>query len=75
MQNISALKPPKVQPVDWKALFNGIFRGKTTIECGMDRNIFLQGQPADSLFYIQRGKVKLRVMCKSVICELSVRKE
>jgi CRP-like cAMP-binding protein len=28
----------------------------------MDRNIFQQGQPADSLFYIRRGKVKLMVI-------------
>jgi len=48
--------------VDWESLLNGIFRGKTVIECGMDRNIFQQGQPADSLFYIRRGKVKLTVI-------------
>ena len=48
--------------VDWEALFNGIFRGKTIIECGMDRSVFQQGQSADSLFYIRRGKVKLTVI-------------
>ena len=32
------------------------------IECGMDRNIFRQGQPADSLFYLRQGKVKLTVI-------------
>jgi CRP-like cAMP-binding protein len=52
----------KETPVDWEALLNGIFRGKTVIECGQDRNVFLQGQPADSLFYIRRGKVKLTVI-------------
>jgi CRP-like cAMP-binding protein len=52
----------KTQPVDWEALLNGIFHGKTVIECGLDRNIFQQGQPADSLFYIRRGKVKLTVI-------------
>jgi CRP-like cAMP-binding protein len=52
----------KIGSVDWEALLNGIFRGKTVIECGMDRNIFQQGQPADSLFYIRRGKVKLTVI-------------
>ena len=51
----------KTQPVDWEALLNGIFRGKTVIECGAGRNIFRQGQPADSLFYLRRGKVKLSV--------------
>jgi CRP/FNR family transcriptional regulator, cyclic AMP receptor protein len=49
----------KEKLVDWESPLNGIFRGKTVIECGMDRNVFLQGQPADALFYIRRGKVKL----------------
>ena len=53
---------PKEQPVDWETLLNGIFRGKTVIECGMDRNVFRQGQPADSLFYLRRGEVKLTVI-------------
>ena len=62
MQNISALKPPKVQPVDWEALLKGIFRGKTVMVCGLDRNVFRQGDPAESLFYLRRGKVKLSVI-------------
>ena len=62
MQNISALKPSKIQPVDWEALLNGIFRGKTAIECSMDRKVFWQGQPADSLFYVRSGKIKLTVI-------------
>jgi CRP/FNR family cyclic AMP-dependent transcriptional regulator len=52
----------KEQPVDWEVLLNGMFRGKTVIECGKERNIFLQGQPADSLFYVRRGEVKLMVL-------------
>jgi CRP/FNR family transcriptional regulator, cyclic AMP receptor protein len=54
----------KEKPVDWEILLNGIFRGKTVIECGIDRSVFLQGQPADALFYIRRGKVKLSVLSK-----------
>jgi CRP/FNR family transcriptional regulator, cyclic AMP receptor protein len=52
----------KNKPVDWEAILTGIFRGKTVIEYGMNRNIFRQGHPADSLFYLRRGKVKLTVM-------------
>jgi CRP/FNR family transcriptional regulator, cyclic AMP receptor protein len=52
----------KEESVNWESLLNGIFRGKTVIECGVERNIFLQGQPADALFYIRRGKVKLSVI-------------
>ena len=65
----------KIGSFDWEALFNGIFRGKTVIECGMDRNIFRQGQPADSLFYLRQGKVKLTVISqrgkKAIIAILS----
>jgi CRP/FNR family cyclic AMP-dependent transcriptional regulator len=52
----------KSGPVDWESVLTGVFRGKTVIEYGTNRNIFRQGQPADSLFYLRRGKVKLRVM-------------
>ena len=48
--------------VDWEAILTGIIRGKTVVECGIDRNIFRQGQPADSLYYLRRGKVKLTVI-------------
>jgi CRP/FNR family cyclic AMP-dependent transcriptional regulator len=51
----------KDQPVDWGSLLAGITRGKTVIEYGASRNVFRQGQPADSLFYLRRGKVKLSV--------------
>jgi len=54
----------KNQPIDWESLLAGITRGKTIIEYGANRNIFRQGQPADSLFYIRRGKVKLSVTSK-----------
>jgi CRP/FNR family cyclic AMP-dependent transcriptional regulator len=52
----------KRKTVDWESLLNGIFRGKTAIECGTDRSVFRQGQPADSLFYLRRGRVKLAVI-------------
>jgi CRP/FNR family transcriptional regulator, cyclic AMP receptor protein len=52
----------KSQIVDWEAVLTGIFRGKTLMECGTNHAIFQQGQPADSLFYIRRGKVKLTVV-------------
>ena len=51
----------KGQSVDWEALLAGLNRGKSVLEYGANRNIFLQGQPADSVFYLRRGKVKLSV--------------
>jgi CRP/FNR family cyclic AMP-dependent transcriptional regulator len=54
----------KSTPVDWEALLSGISRGKTAAECGVNRRIFDQGQPADSIFYLRQGKVKLSVISK-----------
>ncbi len=51
----------KSQPVDWEAFLAGIAGGKTVLEYGANRTIFSQGQPADSVFYLRRGKVKLAV--------------
>ena len=49
----------KIAPVNWKALLTNIFYEKTVTEHRPDRTIFRQGQPANSLFYLRRGKVKL----------------
>ena len=51
----------KKQPVDWEALLAGINGGKTVAEYTANRTIFRQGDPADSISYLQRGKVKLTV--------------
>jgi len=52
----------KTDLADWGTLLTQIYRGKTVVECGTDSKIFQQGQPADSLFYLRRGKVKLTVI-------------
>jgi CRP-like cAMP-binding protein len=48
--------------VDWEALLAGITRGKSVVEYSTDCDIFEQGQPADSMFYLRQGKVKLSVI-------------
>jgi len=48
--------------IDWEALLAGITRGKTVVEYSADRRIFDQGQLADSIFYVRKGKVKLSVI-------------
>ena len=48
----------KAQLVDWEALLAGISRGKTVLEYGANRIIYRQGDPADSVFYVRRGKVQ-----------------
>jgi len=52
----------KNETVDWEVLLSGIARGKTAVEYGTDRRIFDQGQPADSIFYVRKGKVRLSVI-------------
>jgi CRP/FNR family cyclic AMP-dependent transcriptional regulator len=54
----------KNQRVDWEPFLAGISSGKTAIEYGANRIIFSQGDPADSVFYLRRGKVKLAVTSK-----------
>ena len=48
-------------PVDWDTLLAGISRGKTVVECRANHTIFMQGQPADAVFFLTRGKAKLVV--------------
>jgi CRP/FNR family cyclic AMP-dependent transcriptional regulator len=49
------------QTVDWESLLGGLDGGKSVLEYGSERNIFRQGDPADSVFYLRRGEVKLSV--------------
>ncbi len=49
------------QGVDWVGFLGGITRGKTVLEYGANRTIFAQGDPADSVWYLHKGKVKLAV--------------
>jgi CRP-like cAMP-binding protein len=52
----------KKASIDWESVLHGVFRGKTLVEYGEGRSVFLQGQPADALFYIRRGKIKLSII-------------
>ena len=47
------------QHSDWEALLGGISRGRTTREYATGGNVFRQGQPADCVFYLRRGRVRL----------------
>ena len=52
----------KIAPVDWEALLDGITLGKTAAEHSVNSHIFDQGQPADSIYYLRHGKVKMSVI-------------
>ena len=47
--------------VDWGALLSGVSKGKTVPAFEANHTIFMQGQPADALYFVLRGKVKLSV--------------
>jgi CRP-like cAMP-binding protein len=48
-------------PFDWATLLGGTARGKTVAGHSANDIIFMQGEPADALYFIVRGKVKLAV--------------
>jgi CRP/FNR family cyclic AMP-dependent transcriptional regulator len=45
--------------VNWDTLLAGVSRGKTVLEVGANHTIFMQGEAADSLYFLLRGKVQL----------------
>lgn len=45
----------------WETFLAGISTGKSVVEYRANRNIYTQGQPAESIFFLGRGKVKLAV--------------
>jgi len=49
----------RANPADWDRFLAGVTRGKTAVEYGSNHTIFKQGEPADSVFYVRSGKVKL----------------
>lgn len=47
---------------DPMAFLTGIETGKTTREYRSKQTVFAQGDPADAVFFVQTGKVKLTVV-------------
>lgn len=55
--------PFRKDPFDWETLLPGPVKGKTVVEYGDDNvTVFMQGQAADALFFVLRGKVRLTVV-------------
>ena len=54
----------KSQSADWESLLAEVSYGKTVTETERKRHIFTQGDPADAVFFLRRGKVKLAVTSK-----------
>jgi CRP/FNR family transcriptional regulator, cyclic AMP receptor protein len=57
----------RTQPTFWPhqadphELLAQVGTGRTTEDYQNDQSIFIQGEPADSVFFIQKGRVKLTV--------------
>jgi CRP/FNR family cyclic AMP-dependent transcriptional regulator len=56
--------PAKSASFDPKKFLSKVGDGKTIATYPKNRPIFLQGDPADALFYVQRGRVKLTVVSR-----------
>jgi CRP-like cAMP-binding protein len=54
----------KGHPSDWESLLAEMSYGKTVTESERKRHIFRQGDPADAVFFLRCGKVKLAVTSK-----------
>jgi CRP/FNR family cyclic AMP-dependent transcriptional regulator len=57
-------KKVKKAPFDPKAFLATVDGGRTLSYYREDEIIFSQGEPADSVFYIQKGKIKITVVSK-----------
>jgi CRP/FNR family cyclic AMP-dependent transcriptional regulator len=51
----------KAPAAAWETFLAGVSIGKAVLEYSKKSNIFMQGEPAESMFFLRRGKVKLAV--------------
>ncbi len=56
--------PRKVNSFDPKAFLAETGLGKTVLQLPLKGIIYTQGEPADAVFYIQKGRVKVAVLSK-----------
>jgi CRP/FNR family transcriptional regulator, cyclic AMP receptor protein len=56
------LTTPANDEFDAKAFVENVGTGKTILEIEKNRHVFQQGDVADSVYYIQKGRVKLTVL-------------
>jgi CRP/FNR family transcriptional regulator, cyclic AMP receptor protein len=59
-----AMALKKTGRFDWQYLLAEMPYGKTVLESNPKRHIYRQGDPADSVFFLQRGRVKHSVMSR-----------
>jgi CRP-like cAMP-binding protein len=62
MKRIDVRKSKRKPPFDPKAFLDTENSGRTISKYRKDQTLFSQGSPADAVFYIRRGKVKITVV-------------
>jgi CRP/FNR family transcriptional regulator, cyclic AMP receptor protein len=60
----TSLKRKTIPSVNWETILTKIAGGNAAVEYAAKRKIFWQGQRADSVFYLRKGKIKLCVTSK-----------
>jgi len=60
----ASTKPASRAPFDAKALLDAVPEGRTSREYRKGEAVFAQGDAADAVFFVQRGKVKLTVLSR-----------
>jgi CRP/FNR family cyclic AMP-dependent transcriptional regulator len=60
-KNAPVAADKKRETAGWESFLARISSGKTVLEYRANDTIFMQGQPAESVFFLGRGKVKLAV--------------
>jgi CRP/FNR family cyclic AMP-dependent transcriptional regulator len=61
---VSPMKRAAKAAFDPKVFLAKVGKGRTLADYKKNQKVFLQGDPADAIFYIQSGKVKLTVVSK-----------
>src|SRR5437899_1419368 len=59
------MKTKKLRSFDPKAFLATIGDGRKIVEFDKGKTIFAQGDTADAVFYVQRGKIKLTVVSQT----------
>jgi CRP/FNR family transcriptional regulator, cyclic AMP receptor protein len=59
-----AIKSKSIARFDLKSFLAETGKGRTLVDFQKNQRVFLQGEPADAIFYIHKGKIKLTVVSK-----------
>jgi CRP/FNR family cyclic AMP-dependent transcriptional regulator len=52
----------KIQPFDPQPFLATVGTGRSVVKCRRGKTIFRQGDPADAVFYVEKGKIQITVV-------------